>query len=1231
MWSPNIRTPNFRTVFGGQVDPTKQPVTKNATVHEVEAYGFLSQLDGIQATCLAQTGGHLYNIPGIEVVACDVPAWGNEGPRKLKYKFKKTQKKDQPKFDLNYLPDATKLYTLHYFKVDSVLTFNYGSPQVVAVDTSYDMVGSDFDERITVWLRAYPKETMFTTFQVKKDPKYPLRTEVGDFGTPLLKLGNGPEAVLKPYFDRLAYLENGTFEDASPSLNTYNTQSLTISPTGITTLLIGDLEPFESFYIEGESDFTDNTTATFLFSHGFFVTGETEGWRSLSEDSTFRDETDGFKQSGRIYFTAPQDWSTNRLEIGTEVYDELYWLKIEFAFDETETCTLNLVKRHVVCYSGDESVTVSVDFHNLPAFEDKIDDEVVFRRSPGGAWEPATWSESISAYEVFNGVLRSAQMEYTIPDTSADPLALVMDEDYLSLLGQVPRSSYPFEPQALAVKEESLLLGVGPELWRLEEKGMCVFGGMLDPKSAVGISNTCLLTVRRLYAGDAAGSTNLWMGAAWWGPYWPNELRLPTNSRQMIVFKSDGMGVTQQETRDYVFPGDMFYRDGRLNAPDENDVGSFAPGSRYAGEQITIPFSQPVSCTLDEQSVLYIAAGLTVAQIKTDEWYFTASDTQWVSIRGSMKGPWYQTPPGYYMLADNAGGSGDKGARRLPFTFGQEGFCVFDPVGEALYYLSISPSVQRVMKDTVAVQDGTPIWTGNSQTQFSCGDVKNGIVTAGVMDWWDGDTSAASYSYVIRFPTYNSVRKLRDWDKAFSYDKEGDTWTDETAAWNGNTSTFRMDEDDDALYFALTDRQFFSAYLNIPNSDLLSTYASEFWNGNAWTTVGNWLTKYDLGDSYWTSWRIPRTWEKADLNVAVGSTGIDSTPRYWLRNRITSHSSGGATVSGLYCYCESVFASQSFENGKYLTFTPLALWDDYNNTQLFISALNRETLDYGGFVIDYSVDNSAIEFTTPGSHALAHFAEYNNTLYAALQDVRTKSSGSLAKISQSGSSWTVQEVETLPEGEFSINALVGTSDALHGVTSPYQRYAFKYGKKSYPFILKADFSKSTLRKAAQQLAVLLGVSFDVDADRNLVVAKRDYVPDTYKGILSAQTRGFQITSQSFNFDGVEVEWENPMADTEGVEGVGRFGSSDAVLSLKNPLIQDAYTAKRLAFWYFKFFSKVRKRGEYKGIYLFQADNLDRLRIRLYPFLDVEADWQIRGFDLDLKNAFIDAIVEEVVE
>jgi hypothetical protein len=170
---------------------------------------------------------------------------------------------------------------------------------------------------------------------------------------------------------RILYKDNNTINDWTTSLNNYNQGTETFSfVANEDAIYIGNIAPFNHFYIKLDTPNTANTTMNLQYWSG-------TGFNDVAE---IIDETNGLTQEGFVTFTpdknegwVEQDTSGSGGTIdelnAVEIYDK-YWLKITFSDDLDPDCVISWIGQ---IFSNDDDLATEypdlVRQNVLTAFE----------------------------------------------------------------------------------------------------------------------------------------------------------------------------------------------------------------------------------------------------------------------------------------------------------------------------------------------------------------------------------------------------------------------------------------------------------------------------------------------------------------------------------------------------------------------------------------------------------------------------------------------------------------------------------------------------------------------------------------------------------------------------------------------------------------------------------------------------------------------------------------------
>lgn len=171
------------------------------------------------------------------------------------------------------------------------------------------------------------------------------------------------------------------------------------------------------------------------------------------------------------------------------------------------------------------------------------------------------------------------------------------------------------------------------------------------------------------------------------------------------------------------------------------------------------------------------------------------------------------------------------------------------------------------------------------------------------------------------------------------------------------------------------------------------------------------------------------------------------------------------------------------------------------------------------------------------------------------------------------------------------------ANAIYGITGDVNNYIWQYATSFYPRFFYAPTADDSFRRILDEIAEAMNMIHSINANRGLYFLARD-------GNKSAITidEGTYYLEDSMNdvyqwrhyYDGVEVNWENPLTGESGVKQAGTFGFNRRILRLSNYFIQYPQLAQYIADAYNTFFSVIRDIIEFKTIGLWQLENRDKI-------------------------------------
>jgi len=321
----------------------------------------------------------------------------------------------------------------------------------------------------------------------------------------------------------------------------------------------------------------------------------------------------------------------------------------------------------------------------------------------------------------------------------------------------------------------------------------------------------------------------------------------------------------------------------------------------------------------------------------------------------------------------------------------------------------------------------------------------------------------------------------------------------------------------------------------------------------------------------------------------------------------------GSNNTTLFAFAsDSVEANQSLAIGNEIYCTILDLIYNENDDTIHGCLLDRSDFDYHYFIYDVSNDKLYTSqigngFTFDENRQIKEFI-YNsddNKIYAAIVDLRDKKETAFLISAEftppsgapDGSEITLTFETNIVNNEYDISQIICANGVLYGITQP-NCYFFQYDESFEPFIFLNDSKEDNFRECLDDLAQMLNMIHSIGPERKFYLKGRESQKDSttiYEESNYILDSMQPIRSWQHRYDGVEVEWENPMTGEKGVERQGIFGWQRRILKIKNRFIQYPQLAKLIAEIYDDFFSDSRLELQFRISPLWQLDNRDRFQ------------------------------------
>jgi hypothetical protein len=789
-----------------------------------------------------------------------------------------------------------------------------------------------------------------------------------------------------------------------------------------------------------------------------------------------------------------------------------------------------------------------------------------------------------------------------------------------------------------------------------------------------------LFEIKRLARFTDAFEDDGIVGIAWepntpnnWGHWTPPTFYKPKVT-PFITFWSDGNTIDARNDAlwweiDFNFwNGEVHFRRGefRLGGTDYLDFGQLTAGSGY-GENLTCPTPTLVMCLNQDNQVdpidIHTCEGLIgnpvslILSIKDQSYGF-----------GREKHRVYNAGPGHYKINDTGGTVYDiLKELNIRWTMGQKGCVEFDNVQGNLqamrgfFYASlVNPTVTTPGGSALIYTDHTTHTITSDAMFYSTNDqvtswftklegaLWNSIIYMAHVHWWDDGVNEISYSYLSRKASGDGF--FYSWTTAFGWDQTTMSFTpDQAALLYAGVAAIPLNENGDAIYLGHT-RKSFAFWYTITGWLWNMNFDVTYWNGAAWVQFPWW--------AMWPGWpnavnhyELPRDWVPNNVNGVT---------LYWIKIEVSGYVSGTATMTTCGIAHEVLWDSQDM--GGYL-------WDDTaqqwnwkaagyfkyyhfleiiwkpDEERIYGAAFNRndgneiadtEPFQYFIFILDLSdLPNTTIFFTNAGtnfSYNKTHQTKafMHNTvddyIYACVCDLRRREKTPiLTKMNWAGApnplNW--QRLASVERGFDIPHALVhGTSDGeIYGITDDGEdQYLFLWWNEYHPRVDIVDFEDLTIREALNLCAeYMMDYCLDVNPRNQALMVPRSRTAPSMN--LFAQ-HVMEITGRrpwKHWYQGVMINWEDPVKETSGTEKIGIFHEQTKPLTISNQLIQNRHIAGVLGLTAYAYFIVKRDEIEAKLEHLVQLELLDEIIFYVASrFTDIseESAWIINEIDFD---------------
>ena len=650
--------------FGGTVYlPGIQSQPVNETI-EVLCVGHLKELERYPGWKVAEELGAPPSITGVELIQIIEPSTGtDEGIHNLKYKF--PDGVDIKGVTINSLSDDTPIgFHVIKFNPPNLWQYDYGSWSQETAGSAGVTLTSKKGHTINVDLPSnfdlVAREDLIYT-------KSFTAPEADIVGKPSIQFDNGKKEQLKVDFERIILYDGSSYSDITREVCSYDVDEVTVFDAANDVLYFMSPRVFLGIDFDFDTDLVGSLS--FAYSRGF------DDWGTLSPS----DGTSNFSQDGVISFDAPSDWRETNIELGSDVYEGYYCLRITLSSHTSGSAKIKRALRYFRLLAEDGTkLDIKIKLEKLPI--EGREDDIIIKEDSSGTMQPCVWQQNLSFQNYLELLLDDAQ--YTSSHRTLNDLKITASSAIISLYGRPPKSFYDKKVTALCVdtstSPETIYLGIDDELWKVTEKSGFEFIDQLDlhhKPSGTGsgpeVWTRCSI-VRIVIDGNGYLQG---MAVGSYEDYYANNPEC--YRRPAIVFRSTTKSeITEQNQVDssnlsvFVFMTHCF-RMGSYHAIDKNEIGQSSIGSVQCGENIIIPFKQlcfyanPYNAG-SQNSVIYDVDALTGNSVSgAGRKYPSALEL-------------FYLPPGYFFSSDNLTGDGNEGDLGFCWSIGPTRYKVWE-------------------------------------------------------------------------------------------------------------------------------------------------------------------------------------------------------------------------------------------------------------------------------------------------------------------------------------------------------------------------------------------------------------------------------------------------------------------------------------------------------------------------------------------------------------------------
>lgn len=1206
--------------FGGLVDLTELVPNLFDKTITFKIYGHSRELERIPAFHLMdENETQLIKLPGFEIDSFTPAAGSEAGVKELKYRpFGSSKLKGVQVLSVS---DDTEpgIYVLEfrypyqfrwdngaYQTIDEVGDYDdadAGTVKLLAIDgtstSKYAIVQfGDADS-----LNEFPGEDAESWVAIKLEK---FKSEIGDQGEPTIEFDNGEETNIKLHFQRVLDFNGvSTYTSIEPKLNSRRKQHR-VAAMNVNNDELIIIAPERFFGME----FLMNQLFTASDIDFQYSTGGNTWSPDMGVSENLIDGTTGFQQNGKITWGDLTNWRVNHIVIDATTSFKGFMVK---AIRNSATGVFEMFEiRRILRLRGENG-----DFLQLKLIQENLkpedaDDEVVLTFI-GEVWKVGTWFQNVA----LDSVLTSAMDIGNYPPASRtlSDMKITGITKRFNVWGKPPKLNYPFLPFSGTVDgtNEFVYLGIGLELWRSNFKGGWTKLSDLSPfiaeedktfaiKWMFDVATDVWMMVTREY--DGLGDFGFEIQTHAWVFSW-------NKSTQVLTQHNTPSGALWH-TMEKSFRAGKTFDVGGGNF--RNIIGQDDNNSRFAGENVTIAFRQITSLEnpgLVNNNDYHEAVDLdTQADPAPQLWVFD----QFPGTHSPGSGPFFSPEMGHYFLNDASANPSVHTDLRFWHEYGNQGSIIIAPDKTDFFILEtkLDADANTVYEYRGIKNDSNAFalaaWYRKGHLPICVArDATTDTLYFGFTQWLDDGQDIKSFSYVTEW----DKDKVHDWDQVWQFNNTGSVFTDRTTETNAQTNVPGItDEIGDIIYFGLLEK-----YRSLVLIGLNATYAFEYWNGSAWTTLQD--TPASLGNLR-LIFLIPRDWTLTSIN---GSTSL-----YYVRLRVTAIAFNDDLVTG-FCMERVLWDSQDWSEAAEIAerYMAIRLEFDIDKNDLHIILFNRENLasesfpfqwEYGVIhIADDSVhffnltnDGSTVGFTYDAS-VLPTDMVYNtvdNKIYLMYEDIRYQDSPAFlatAEYDAISDTITITKLGTPQENEWGskVNLMLdNVTGNIFGITQGSRYRLWEFGTAFWPRIEIARFDESdNLKQILGFIAERSINHFMIHHNRTIRFVKRG----TSNGNLDFDWgKNFVKNKPSIPywkhfFDAVKVSWENFVDETTGNRKRGFTGFQKKILSINNPLIQTTHDASLVLDESFDFFTSYRLNPKrIRGIYLIQFELLDKFKL-----------------------------------